>query len=127
MSASVGSIDPEDLLEYFAHGCQRVELARLHLGQEPPQLGIAGDGLLEMAPGAARGDGEHLPREIRPPPLLSSPLCSRNARCSSIFSQSSGTCSPRTASVRTIGGFQSRLRSSPRIERTSLSIVFAAA
>ena len=37
-----------------------------------------------------------------------------------------GTFSPRIASVSTIGGFQSRSRSSARIDRTSFSIVFAA-
>ena len=49
----------------------------------------------------ARDSRDAAPRAVR--------SRSRNARCSSIFSHSSGTCSPRTASVRTIGGFHSRL------------------
>src|SRR5207302_1438157 len=72
-AASVAIVDPEDLLEYLAHRGQRVELTRLHLGEEPPQLGVVRDRTLEVAARAARRDREHLPREVRPAPRLELP------------------------------------------------------
>ena len=52
----------EHLLHDLANGRQRVELAALHLVEQPPQLGVAGDRLLEMRLRACRGDREDLAR-----------------------------------------------------------------
>ncbi len=46
------------------HGRERVELAPLDAVEQPPQLGIVGDGILEVTPRARRGDREHLGREV---------------------------------------------------------------
>src|SRR5262245_26155322 len=73
-SASVGAVRSvakvEHLLHYLPHRGQRIELASLHLVQEPPQLGIAGHRLLEMRLRTTRCDGENLAREVLTPPLL---------------------------------------------------------
>ena len=121
------ALNVEDLLQDLLHGAERVELAPLHLVEQPPQLGIVGDD-------RARDGASRAPTRRRTPRRRgcarrrssSCPDSTRYARCASIFSQSSGTFSPRVASVSTIGGRQSRSRSSARIERTSFSIVFAA-
>src|SRR5579871_5036595 len=71
MSASAGAVmDSEHLLEYLSHGGERVELARLNLREQPPQLRVVGDSALEMPAGAARRDCEHLACEVRATPLL---------------------------------------------------------
>src|SRR5581483_192395 len=72
-AAVVAIVDPEDLLEYLAHRGQRVELPRLHLGEQPPELGVVRDRPLEVAARPARRDGEDLAREVRPPPLVQLP------------------------------------------------------
>src|SRR2546421_4554467 len=41
----VAIVDPEHLLEYLPYGGERVELACLHLGEQPPQLGVVADRL----------------------------------------------------------------------------------
>ncbi len=51
ISASVSVVlvaNLEHLLHDLAHGGERVELARLHLVEQPPQLGIVGDRSLEV-------------------------------------------------------------------------------
>src|SRR5437588_8256147 len=73
-SASVGAVRSvakmEDLLHYLPHRRQWIELAALHLAEEALQLGIIGDGPLEMRLGAPRRNGEYLPGEVLAPPLL---------------------------------------------------------
>src|SRR2546423_14982411 len=68
MSGSVGRSNVEHPLEDLTNGRERVEPARLHLVEQPPQLGVVPHCRLEMPPRARRGDLEHLLREIRPPP-----------------------------------------------------------
>src|SRR5215204_6492042 len=49
MSASVGAVavrNPVHLLENLTHRGERIELARLHLVQQPAQLRLVGDGRL---------------------------------------------------------------------------------
>src|SRR5438552_19102810 len=70
MSVSCGPIDPEDLLEYLPHGAERIELAALHLVEQPAQFGVVGDGVLQVALRARGGDGEHLAREVVTTPLV---------------------------------------------------------
>ena len=86
-------------------------------------------------PTAARGGASRAPTRARTPRAArfrrrrssSPPPASRYARCASIASQSSvDALAAAIASVRTIGGFHARSRSSASIERTSCSIVFAA-
>src|SRR3954447_18214708 len=64
----------EHLLEYLAHRGERVELAALDLVEQPPQLGVAGDGVLEVLLRADRRHREHLVREVPPAPLLEPPV-----------------------------------------------------
>src|SRR2546425_239277 len=45
-------------------------LATLHLVQQPPELGVVGDGVLEMRLRTRGRDGEHLAREVAPPPRV---------------------------------------------------------
>src|SRR3954453_17337598 len=72
-AVAVAIVDPEHLVEYLLYGRERVELPCLHLGEQPPQLRVVGDRLLEVAVRPAGGDGEDLAREIRPAPLLELP------------------------------------------------------
>src|ERR671930_2446819 len=77
-SASVGAVRSvakvEDLLHYLPHRRERIELAPLHLVQQPPQLGIVCDRLLEVRLRAPRRDREHLAGQVLAPPLLELPL-----------------------------------------------------
>src|SRR5262249_10925030 len=73
MSATVGAVfvaNLEHLVEDLTDGRERVELAPLHLVQQPPQLGVARDRALEMVLCPRRGDREHLGREVAPAPLV---------------------------------------------------------
>src|SRR4051812_28532086 len=72
-AVAVAIVDSEHLLEYLPYRSQRVELARLHLREQPPQLGIVRHRLLEVAARSARSDREDLARKVRPPPLLELP------------------------------------------------------
>src|SRR5919197_3645069 len=77
MSASVGTVpvaNAEHLLHDLANGGQRVELAALHFGQEPSQLRVALDRVLEVRLRPRRRDSEHLAGEVLPPPLLEQAL-----------------------------------------------------
>src|SRR5204863_3559789 len=73
-SASVGAVRSvakvEHLLHYLPYRRQRIELALLHFVEQPPQLRIVGDGLLQMCLCPPRRDREHLAGEVLPPPLL---------------------------------------------------------
>src|SRR2546430_16504894 len=76
MSPSVGAVlvaKLEDLLHYLSDRRQWIELAALHLVQQPPQLGISFDGPLQMGLGAARRACEHLAREVLPAAFLGAP------------------------------------------------------
>src|SRR5215471_4965539 len=71
MSRNVGAVcvaNPEHLLHDLAHRGQRIELAPLHLVEQPPQLGIVRDGVLEMSLRTRRRDREHLARQVAPAP-----------------------------------------------------------
>src|SRR5256885_3051522 len=72
MSATVGAIrlDLEHAQQDLAHGAERVELARLHLVEQPAQLGIVGDGVLEVLLRARGRDREHLAGEVLAAPRL---------------------------------------------------------
>src|SRR5947209_5180720 len=77
MSPSVGAVlvaKLEDLLHYLSDRRQWIELAALDLVQQPPQLGISFDRPLQMSLGAARGDCEHLAREVPPAAFLEAPV-----------------------------------------------------
>src|SRR2546421_10570823 len=78
MSASVGPAVSVANLEHPLHDLanrrQRVELTVLHLVEQPTQLGIVGDGTLEMRFCPRRCDGEDLSREVLAPPLLEDAL-----------------------------------------------------
>jgi hypothetical protein len=65
----IGS-DVEDLLHDRADRRQRIELARLHRVEQPPQLRIVGHRALQVRRRPRRRDGEHLAGQILPPPLL---------------------------------------------------------
>src|SRR3954468_11979206 len=71
---AVFAVNVEHLLEYFLHGCQGVERAGLDGVQDPPQLRVALDGMLEVRLRPPGCDGEHLSGQILPPPLLEEPL-----------------------------------------------------
>ena len=86
------------------HGGERIELAPLDAVEQPPQLGVVGDRILQMTARARRGDREHLGREVAAAALLERPVGLEPGRCASIASQSSSIPSPRIASVSTIGG-----------------------
>src|SRR2546428_591156 len=63
MSASVGAVlvaNAEHLTQDLAHGAQRVELPPLYLVEQPRELGVACDRLLQLAARPRRGDGKHL-------------------------------------------------------------------
>src|SRR4029077_10947180 len=77
MSGSVGAVsvaaNSEHLLQDLTNCAQGVELAPLHRVEQPAQLRIVRDSVLEM-PLCARGcDGEDLAGEIASPPLLELP------------------------------------------------------
>ena len=132
MSASVGPVriairlNSEYLLEDLANRRERIELPALHLTEQAGELGIVGDGLLEVRLGPRARDCEDLAREVVRTPFREQPVLLQMPRCSAIFAQSSSMPSPLTASVRTIGGCQPSSSPSARIERTSFTIVFAA-
>src|SRR6266700_1960881 len=70
MSASVGAaltwLNPEHLLEDLTNRRQRVELAALHLVEQPAQLGLVSNGGFDVPARTNRSDGEHLLSEIAP-------------------------------------------------------------
>src|SRR6266516_3883994 len=77
MSANVGAARVakfEYLLHYLSDGGQRIELAPLHLVEEPPQLRISLDRALQVCLGPARSDGEYLAGEVLAAPLLEAPV-----------------------------------------------------
>src|SRR5215217_7500088 len=72
-SASVGPcsvFNSEHLLHDLANGAQGIELAPLHLVEQPAQLRVVFDRPFEMRLRARRRDGEHLTGEIPPPALV---------------------------------------------------------
>src|SRR5438128_9759561 len=72
MSARLGAVrvtNVEHPLHDLPDGAQRVELAPLNLVEQPPQLGVALDGLLEVRLRAGARDGEHLAGEVPGAPL----------------------------------------------------------
>src|SRR5205085_6847944 len=74
ISASVGPVvsvaKVEHLVNDLSNRGERVELSALDLVQEPAQLGIVGNGALEMSLRTRRSDGEHLTGEMLATPLL---------------------------------------------------------
>src|SRR5437762_12524928 len=77
MSARVGAVvvaKLEDLLHYLPDGAERIELAPLDLVEEPLQLRVALDGLLEMGLRAAGRHGKDLAGEVLAPPLVQPPV-----------------------------------------------------
>src|SRR5438105_11239329 len=74
MSASVGTVLCVAKLEHpfhdLAHRAERIELARLHLVEQPPQLRIVRDGVLEILLRTSGRDRQHLAGEILAPPLV---------------------------------------------------------
>ena len=52
------------------HRRERVELAALDTVEQPPQLGVVGDRILQMAARARRRNREHLRREVAAAALL---------------------------------------------------------
>src|SRR5439155_2449111 len=76
-SARVGAVlvaKVENLLEYLIHGRERVELAALHLVEQPPQLRIPADGALQVPLRPQARNREHLVREVAAAPLLEPPV-----------------------------------------------------
>src|SRR5437763_11176867 len=77
MSGSWGAVlvaNLEHLFDDLAHSRERIELAALHFLQQPPQLRIVGDSVLEMSRRAGGGDREDLSREILAAPLTEPPV-----------------------------------------------------
>src|SRR5215831_3831879 len=80
ISASVGPVvsvairDVKDLLHDLANRGERVELTILNLVEQPPQLVVARDRLLEMHLRPRRRDGEDLTSEVLAAALLEQPL-----------------------------------------------------
>src|SRR3954470_5423947 len=73
MSVSVGAVcvaNSKDLVDDLADRGERVEFAALHLVEQPAQLGIVRDCILEVSLRARRRDGEDLGGEILAAPLL---------------------------------------------------------
>src|SRR5690242_10049676 len=64
----------EHLSHDLANGGERVQLARLHLVEQPAQRLVVGNRALEVRLGARRSDREHLAGEVLPAPLLEQPL-----------------------------------------------------
>src|SRR5207237_9361384 len=78
MSPSLGAVlvaKVEDLLNDGVNRRERVELTALDGVQEPPQLGILRDGVLQTCSRPRRGDGEDLAGEVPAAALLESALC----------------------------------------------------
>src|SRR5919106_801302 len=75
MSASVGAVrvaigpHPEYLLHDLTNRGERIELTPLHLAEQPPQLGVLGDGVFEMGLRPRARHGEDLAGEVARPPL----------------------------------------------------------
>ena len=127
LSIGAGVIDPEHALHDLPHGRERIELAALHLVEQPAQLRIVGDRLLEVdlrpartrprtPPG--RGCAGAAPRADPPAPGgRGAPRSAPRARARSRRG------APRSA--RSAPSTRARV-SSASTERTSFSIVFAA-
>src|SRR5919106_6183191 len=81
MSASVGTSNLEHLLHDLADGRERIELAALHLVEQPLELRVPGHRRLEVRLGSARRDGEDLASEVPAPPLLEAGLRQLVAMC----------------------------------------------
>src|SRR5712691_13206840 len=64
------SVKLEHLLHDLADRGQRVELAALHLVEQPAQLGVVGNGVLQMRLRPRRRNCEHLAGQVAPPPRL---------------------------------------------------------
>src|SRR5438105_15249272 len=78
ISPSLGAVlvaKVEDLLNDGVNRRERVELTALDGVQEPPQLGILRDGVLQTCSRPRRGDGEDLAGEVPAATLLESALC----------------------------------------------------
>src|SRR3954465_12681545 len=77
-SASVGAVRSvakvEHLLHYLPHCRQRIQLAALHLVEQPPELGIVRDRTLQMRLRAAGCHGEHLAGKVLAAPFLELPF-----------------------------------------------------
>src|SRR5205823_1122184 len=71
--APIVAANAEHLLQDLSDCAQRVELPPLYLVEQPPQLGIVRDRVLEMLLCPRRGDGEHFTRKVAGPPLLELP------------------------------------------------------
>ena len=125
MSAIVGAIELEHLLEELPDSAERIELAVLDSGEHALEPGVGGDRLAQVGARTARGDGEHLGREVLAPPRLE-PAVARERFTMGIESSATARerSRPRRASVSTISGRRSG-SASATIERTSFSIVFA--
>src|SRR5205814_8667439 len=76
MSAQPGAVwvaaNVEDLLQYLSYRAQWIELTAPHLVEEPPQLGVVGDGMLEVRLRTRRRDGEDLAGQVARAPFLES-------------------------------------------------------
>src|SRR5919204_1509119 len=81
MSARVGPVRVAKILKFgtrqlehffhdLANGRQRIELATLHLVEQPPELGIGLDGAFQMTFRATGCNGEHFCCEVLPSTLL---------------------------------------------------------
>src|SRR3954453_20369167 len=73
MSRSAGAVriaNPKHLLHDLAYGCQGIELAALHLVEQPPQLGVVRHRVLEVRLRARRSDGKDLAGEVAAAALL---------------------------------------------------------
>ena len=107
-------------------GAGRVQAARDDLVEQPGELaGPRASASSSRGAGGAVHEREHLVAQVAPAALGERALASMNARCSSSFSTSSSTPSPRAASVLTIGTRQPRCGASdstPRISRTIVSV-----
>ena len=72
IASVVGEV--EHGLEDLMHGGERIELAPLDAVEQPPQLGVVGDGILQVTARARRRDREHLGREIAAAALVERPV-----------------------------------------------------
>ena len=96
----------------------------MHLVEQAAQLRIVRDRLLQVGLRAGGCDRENLAREVLAAPCVEKAVRLEVGAVTGDLLPQLGTPSPVTASVRTIGGFQSLSMSRARIERTSFSIVF---
>ena len=78
---------------------QRVELAALHLVEQPPQLGVVGDRVLECAFARADATANTSPARLRAPALLELPRLARGTR-GAPRSSPTARARPRRASPR---------------------------